>query len=697
MSGALDTALTELGPRVIVLDEAPPATLSAVIAWVAARSDVLVTWESAQPGLLVTADDIRAEQHLARGRPVLVTGAVPGPLIAPDGWMALELPDGVLFAPEPAPEPEPHATPAPQIAIIVPIHDAGAELRRCVEALSRNTTLPAELVLVDDASTDPEVLAVLHELDGWPAVRVLRNTTNLGFTASVNRGLRATAADVVVLNSDTEVGPRWLERLRAAAYASPQTGSATATSDNAGAFSLPVIGEPNPLPLQLDADGAARAVAQATAGERAPTPTANGFCMYLRRAMLDDVGPFDEAAFPRGYGEENDLCLRASRRGWAHVVDTGTYVHHVREASFGAEKPALGKAGRAVLDARFPEYTAAVRAFVADPVMTRVRERAAAALAAPAVPLARVLFVIHEGGGGTPVGNFELMNALAGRIDCLLLTCDRVTVRLDRMAAGERIPIESWELDAPTRVLDFSREDYRAIVERVLASTRSSSSTSATCSSTRSTCRSSPRGWASRSCSASTTSTSPAPPFTCSTTRTATAPGAARRATGMPRPAGRARRAAASQARLRAPVARGGQRDAHRRRRVRDDERPRARGAPRRAAGDRASARSRSSRTGAALDAAHGLAAHRGPARRCGSSCSPTSSATRAASTCARSSATPASASSCTSSATCPSATPTSASCTGAIGPRSSPTASPRSPPRSSACSRSSPRRSRTR
>ena len=79
-----------------------------------------------------------------------------------------------------------------------------------------------------------------------------------------------------------------------------------------------------------------------------------------------------------------------------------------------------------------------------------------------------MLYVIHEGGGGTPVGNFELMNALEGRIDSLLLTCDRRTVRLDRMAAGERVPLGSWDLDASTRVLDFSRADYRAIVERIL-------------------------------------------------------------------------------------------------------------------------------------------------------------------------------------------------------------------------------------
>ncbi|MCW3067339.1 MAG: hypothetical protein JWN32_4511, partial [Solirubrobacterales bacterium] len=346
--------------------------------------------------------------------------------------------------------------------------NAAADLRRCVDALTRNTTWPAELVLIDDASTDPGVFDVLADLAGRPAVRILRNSTNLGFTATVNRGLRATTGDVVVLNSDTEVGPRWLERLRAATYRDPRIGSATAGSDNAGAFSLPVIGERNAVPLHLSVDDAARLVAQAVGDRPAPTPTANGFCMYLRRAMLDDVGLLDEAAFPRGYGEENDLSLRASRRGWTHVVDPGIYVHHAREASFGAEKAALGKAGRAVLNERYPEYTPAVREFVADPVMADARRRVAEAFAAATSPLPRALFVIHEGGGGTPVGNFELMHGLAGRYECLLLTCDRGRVRLDRIDDGERVPLGSWELHTPTRVLDFTRGDYRAIAERVL-------------------------------------------------------------------------------------------------------------------------------------------------------------------------------------------------------------------------------------
>lgn len=463
MSAALDAALTALAPRVVVLGDAPADVLTAVVAWVARLEGVAVTWDPSETGLLVTADVAAARGQLARGLPVLATRA-PG-LDAPAGWSSEPVPEGVLVAPAPVAL---VAADAPRVAVVVPIHDAGAELRRCVEALSRNTTAPAELVLIDDASTDPDVLAVLDELASWPRVRILRNTTNLGFTASVNRGLRATSGDVVVLNSDTEVGPRWLERLRAAAHAGPRVGSATPCSDNAGAFSMPVIGEANPLPVPMGVDEAARVVARATRGARATAPTANGFCMYLRRTMLDDVGLLDEIAFPRGYGEENDLSMRAGRRGWEHVVDTGTYVHHVREASFGAEKAELAALGRAAVDDRFPEYTAGVRAFVADPVMLEARERAAQALAATAPPLRRVLYVIHEGGGGTPVGNLELMAALDGRVESLLLTCDRRTLRLHRVVGGDREAVGEWTLERPVRVLDFSRDDYRAVVERVL-------------------------------------------------------------------------------------------------------------------------------------------------------------------------------------------------------------------------------------
>src|SRR3712207_8814600 len=52
-----------------------------------------------------------------------------------------------------------------------------------------------------------------------------------------------------------------------------------------------------------------------------PISTGNGFCMYIRRDCLDAVGMLDEEAFPRGYGEENDFCMRATRDGWINLVE----------------------------------------------------------------------------------------------------------------------------------------------------------------------------------------------------------------------------------------------------------------------------------------------------------------------------------------------------------------------------------------
>ena len=103
--------------------------------------------------------------------------------------------------------------------------------------------------------------------------------------------------------------------------------------------------------------------------------------MYVRRDCLDAVGGLDAEAFPRGYGEENDFCMRAGRSGWEHVIDDATLIYHVRSASFGAEKGGLIFQGRAVIDARYPEYGKAIGVFKEEPLET-CRQRVASAVAA---------------------------------------------------------------------------------------------------------------------------------------------------------------------------------------------------------------------------------------------------------------------------------------------------------------------------
>jgi GT2 family glycosyltransferase len=246
----------------------------------------------------------------------------------------------------------------PTVAIVVPIFNAPDSLRRCLAALERWTPASARWILVDDASTDPAVAPLLAQYGQRENVHVAHHPLNRGFTSAVNTGIAAAAgADVVLLNSDTEVGPRWLEGLRLAAYGNESIGTVTAVSDNAGAFSVPELEHYCPIPERWDLVAAQRAVLQQAGLSYPELPTGNGFCLFIKREVIARIGVMDAAAFPAGYGEENDFCQRAIRAGYRNVIAGNVLVRHERSASFGdVRRAALGAQGMAVLRERYPAY-----------------------------------------------------------------------------------------------------------------------------------------------------------------------------------------------------------------------------------------------------------------------------------------------------------------------------------------------------
>ncbi len=279
---------------------------------------------------------------------------------------------------------------APPVAIVVPVYDAPDDVARCLASVLRHTTGRARLIVIDDASPDPRIAPLLDRYAGLAGVEVLRNRVNRGFTATANRGIEAAGTDdVVLLNADTEVGPHWLTGLRRAIASRPDIASATAVSDNAGAFSVPELECENALPAAWTFDQTVRGLWQHAGLAYPMLPTGNGFCLYLRRAALDAVGPLDADAFPQGYGEENDWCQRAAAAGGRHAIAGTVLVRHARSRSFGhARRIALGTAGMAVLRARWPRYEADVGAslfsYERRVLDWRVRRLYAAATAADA-------------------------------------------------------------------------------------------------------------------------------------------------------------------------------------------------------------------------------------------------------------------------------------------------------------------------
>jgi len=130
------------------------------------------------------------------------------------------------------------------IDVVIPVYKGNRETRRCVDSvLSSIPHERVEVVVVDDASPEPEIVGYLDELARGRRITLLRNETNVGFVGSVNRAMALHRdRDVVLLNSDTEVANDWLDRLRRCAGADPDVGTVTPFSNNATICSYPFEG-----------------------------------------------------------------------------------------------------------------------------------------------------------------------------------------------------------------------------------------------------------------------------------------------------------------------------------------------------------------------------------------------------------------------------------------------------------------------
>lgn len=357
------------------------------------------------------------------------------------------------------------------VSIVIAVYNAAEEFRRCVESVLNLTTWPARLVIVDDASPDPRIAQICDSLNHETGVTVLRNLSNKGYTATINRGIEASGDDdIVLLNSDTIVTPRWLENLVLAAYDIPQVGTVTPLSNNAGAFSVPDPGVPNPTPVGFDCNGYARAFTRHSLAAFPSAPTGSGFCMFIKQACIREVGLFDVTAFPRGYGEENDYCMRLFRRGWINRIDDRTLIFHARSASFGDSRAGLVQAGRTIVDERYPEYRLLVQRFVqsGELALAQFRARQISAEAVTEAPKPRILFVISTETGGTPQTNMDLMSGVADEYEPWLLKCTGSVLTLSRFDKGELVSVVQQHFEPAVEAFTHTSRGYDEVAARWL-------------------------------------------------------------------------------------------------------------------------------------------------------------------------------------------------------------------------------------
>ena len=210
-------------------------------------------------------------------------------------------------------------------------------LLECLRAVLSTVRNPSyQVVVVDNASTDGSASMVRAE---FPDVDLVASTENLGFAGGNNLALReARGRFVLLLNPDATVQKGAIDLLYQAMEEHPNLGALGAQLLNVDGSDQESWGHFPSLLTEIPGAGRWRRASRArhfgdSTGVSAGSYVdwANGACLMLRRAALDQVGLLDESYWL--YTEETDWCRRARSLGWYIGVLPGARVVHVRRAA----------------------------------------------------------------------------------------------------------------------------------------------------------------------------------------------------------------------------------------------------------------------------------------------------------------------------------------------------------------------------
>jgi len=260
------------------------------------------------------------------------------------------------------------------LTVIIPVHNAPAELDHCLASVYRTVPAGTRVIVIDDASTIPELGNILNRWQqrAGAAWQFHYQEKNLGFVGTVNRGMEIAQNDVVLLNSDTETTSGWIEGLQRCLASDPSIATATPWTNNGEIASIPRFCEANPLPASPEA--VAHVIATSGTAGYPDLPTAVGFCMAVSRHALNILGPFDEETFGLGYGEENDFSMRANSAGLRNVLCDDVYVAHLGGRSFGPLGLKPDDSSMQRLLSRHPQYLQKIEEFIKSDPLARRRE-----------------------------------------------------------------------------------------------------------------------------------------------------------------------------------------------------------------------------------------------------------------------------------------------------------------------------------
>jgi len=210
----------------------------------------------------------------------------------------------------------------PKVSIVILTYNSIFELPRCLSSIKDYTHTPYEVIIVDNASTDGTREYLQHtSLDA----QVILNDENEGFSKGCNRGIKAAKGEyVLLLNPDTVVTKNWLKRMLA--HFKDDVGAVGPISNYVGGYQRFDHHYTKKNLGEIDSDTFARTIYRQNKGKSLETKLLIGFCLLVRRDVIDHIGMLDSDFF---FGNEDlEYSFRLRLNGYKLIIATDVFIYH---------------------------------------------------------------------------------------------------------------------------------------------------------------------------------------------------------------------------------------------------------------------------------------------------------------------------------------------------------------------------------
>lgn len=220
------------------------------------------------------------------------------------------------------------------VTIIIITYNSAATITACLESLVRTVAASDRVVVIDNSSRDATCRIVGQYRQKLP-LELIQNKDNRGFSRATNQGIRRSMTPLVVLlNPDTVVTVGWLERL-AVRFDDPQVAGVGPVSNFAAGRQSVACHWSGVLPNGVSPEQAAEQLCLLNRGKTEETKLLIGFCLMMRRSVIEQLGGLDERLFLGN--DDLELSWRLRLHHYHLLIAADTFVWHEGQHSFRSD------------------------------------------------------------------------------------------------------------------------------------------------------------------------------------------------------------------------------------------------------------------------------------------------------------------------------------------------------------------------